>query len=365
MEYKLRPSIVSQTKVSYAKMDDDAHHPAPAIDCSAGSNPFGMPRAAREAIGAITAEQVNLYPHYAGLKKRICERFSGISPRNIMLANGSMDAIYQINTLFLRDDAKILGICPQFSDYMSHAKLLGMDYRAVPLREANHYRFSGEEVLAELDPSDTVVYLDNPNNPTGQIIPLDTLRAIAEKTRAQGTLLVIDEAYGDFMEECNSGAQLLHDYDNVIVLRTFSKGWGLAGLRAGFTLASEQIIAALEKIGNPYTISEPARVICEAAMTEPDFLPYCRSKIARCTQLLRATLGGALRLSETGDTVPISLLIHRDKTCDLAALLMQHGVAAVSGGDFIGLAPNSARLRLPHPAQFDALLHILQTIDRA
>lgn len=365
MQYKLRDSIVSQAKISYAK--DDGPHEQPAIDCSAGSNPFSMPDAAKKAIAQATVQQVNLYPHHDGLKEAICRQFgqAGLSRRNVLLTAGSIDGIYVVNTAFLRENARVLGICPQFSDYMSHARVLGYDYQAVPLRADAGYAFDMQAVLDALDGSFSLVYIDNPNNPTGQIIPLGELREIAQKARGLGVCVIIDEAYGDFMPPENSAVSLLGELDNVIVLRTFSKGWGLAGLRAGYILAAPDMIAAFGKLSNPYVVSEPARMVCEAALSDDAFLPGCRQSIAARKNALQRALGRRLHMAKTAETVPICLLIHDDPACDLQQVLAAQGVGVVSGADFLSLDKNSVRLRLPEPSQFDALSAILQKLDRS
>lgn len=364
MQYKLRESLVSQDKISYAK-DDGGHHWQPDIDCSAGSNPFFMPDAAQKALSRVSASQANLYPHDSGLKTAICQYLgNGLTERNILLSSGSMNAIYVINAAFLREGAKVLGICPQFSYYMSNARVLGYDYRAVPLCAGRGWSFDCAAILDALDDSFSLVYIDNPNNPTGQVFPLDDLRAIADAARKLGVCVIIDEAYGEFMEPENSAVSLLGEYDNLIVPRTFSKGWGLAGLRAGYLAASCELIKAFEKLSNPYAVSEPARMVCQAAMSDKSFLPACRQSIAARKTAMRKAIGRRLRMAPSCDTVPICLLEHEDAGCDLQQLFAREGVSVVSGGDFLSLGRNTARLRLPEPSKFDALIAILQKLDQ-
>ena len=165
------------------------------------------------------------------------------------------------------------------------------------------------------------------------------------------------------MPNQNSGVCLLEEFDNVIVFRTFSKGWGLAGLRAGFLVASPELTATIGKLSNPYTISEPARIICQAALQDKQFLPGCRQSIAARKSAMKKALCGKLRMAETSESVPICLLIHEDESCDLTALLASHGVGVVSGSDFMSLGSNSVRLRLLDPGQFDALMAVLTKVD--
>ena len=223
------------------------------------------PRRHNKAIARTTITQVNLYPHHSALRAAICRSLPGaaLTPPKRPADGRFYRGITLVNTAFLQDNAQVLGVCPQFSDYMSNARLLGYDYQAIPLDAKAGYRFVPDAMLNAIHPGLSLIYIDNPNNPTGQIIPLDALRSIAEKARKCGACVVIDEAYGGFMPPETSAATLLRQLDNVIVLRTFSKGWGLAGLRAGYLLAAEELVAAIGKLSNPYVISEPARLIAE------------------------------------------------------------------------------------------------------
>ncbi len=364
MNLKLNKNMMQLEKISYAK--EDAVHVEPEIDCSAGSNPFLMPEAAKKAIKETTISQVNHYPHFMGLKEAIISYFSDVAElknSNIFLTSGSIDAIYAANYIFMGDGARVLGICPQFSDYMSHAKLIGYEYVPVMLSAENGYKVEAEEILDRLDESYSLVYIDNPHNPTGQVISLDILRSICKKAERLGVCVILDEAYGEFMDNINSGINLLKEFENILVFRTLSKGFGLAGLRAGYAVGSEYLVGMLDKLSNPYVISEPARRIAAAAMSDRAFIEDCKKKISDCKEVMVNAFNGNLSVAYTTNTVPISLILHRDENVDLAALLMERGVEVVSGGDFENLGRNGVRLRLPEPAQFDKLMKILKDID--
>jgi histidinol-phosphate aminotransferase len=168
--------------------------------------------------------------------------------------------------------------------------------------------------------------------------------------------VIADEAYADFMEESQSAATLLPEYENLIVLRTFSKGLGLAGLRAGYLLACEAICGNLVRISNPYKVSQPARRAAAAALTQADFVRNCRAAVARSKAELRRALGRKLLMAHTLDTCPICLLSHVDDETDLEKEFLERGVLTYSGVSFDGLGKNSVRLRVPREEECGRVL---------
>lgn len=365
MNLKYNTHISQQNKQSYAKEEAHAHW---RVDCSDGYNPFGFPESVKAAWFDLTGGMLNEYPHSDLWRHSIVEYWKpyvALDPQGIALCEGSIDGIYAVNTLFCGANARVLGVAPQFSDYVSHARLLGYTYEAVVLEASRQYRFDVQKVLNALNNSFHLLYLDNPNNPTGQSIPLADMRRILVRAQECGVCVIADEAYGDYMPEQNSAALLLPQFDNLIVLRTFSKGWGLAGLRAGYLLAHPMLRRELDKIGNPYKVSEPARRLIAAAMREPGFLLQCRQSISASKARLRNAIGNHLRMAATEETCPICLLVHDDADADLQGLFARHGVKTVSGKDFDGLKANSVRLRLVAQADETPLLEAVAAIDKA
>ena len=114
--------------------------------------------------------------------------------------------------------------------------------------------------------------MDNPNNPTGQCIPLEQIEYIVREAAKDNICVLVDEAYGEYMRSENSAITLIKTYDNLIVLRTFSKGFGLAGLRLGYLVARPEIIEEMKKLTSPYDGNTLARRICAQVLKEADFL---------------------------------------------------------------------------------------------
>lgn len=362
---KLSPFIRYQPKISYAEETKDTNSQ---IDCGAGCNPYGFPTSVRRALGTLTEEDSSFfdYPHGMELKRAIAEHWSPyacLDTENVRLCNGSIDGIYLSNLLFQRDGAEVLGICPQFSDYVLNARLLGYNYRGINLTAEENYRFYADRLLNAIIPELSLIYIDNPNNPTGQVIAKSDMRLILEKASEYDVCVIADEAYGDFFSRGESAATLLRNFDNLIVLRTFSKGLGLAGLRAGYILANRELCAQFDKISNPYVISQPGRILAQASLLDEGFLKECGAAFAESKTAIRGYTGEHLHMAHTLDACPIMLLWHSDTATDLALEFIRRGVKVYSGADFETLGKNSVRLRVPEKKHLEQLLSVIKEIN--
>jgi histidinol-phosphate aminotransferase len=363
MRLKIGKAIEAGEKLSYAK--EDAHIPDGMVDCSAGYNPYGAPPAVLEALHNLKPSMICEYPHGMMLHDAIVKFWRShvlLKRENILLTNGSIEGIYLMNSAFAAPGAAVLTVSPQFSDYTAHAQFMNIEYRPVYLDAEKNYRIEANALIERIDNSLSLMYLDNPNNPTGQATAPDVLRTVLDKAAKHGICVIADEAYGDFMEETQSAVTLLPEYENLVVLRTFSKGLGLAGLRAGYLLAHESLCGDLSKISNPYTISQPARIAATAALEQLDFVRDCRAAVARSKAMLRQTLGKNLVLAHTLDTCPICLVSHVDSGVDLEREFFERGVLTYSGVSFDGLGKNSVRLRVPHEKEWGRVSAALEAI---
>jgi histidinol-phosphate aminotransferase len=203
-------------------------------------------------------------------------------------------------------------------------------------------------------------------------------------------MVIIDEAYGDFMPKENSAVQLFSKYPNLAVVKTLSKAFGLAGLRAGYVIAHKDLIGYMRKMVNPYMVSELAREVAAEALKHPEFLEKCREDFAGMKAEIRDTLNppvikvykkgegddaetyekrmpgpasGRLHMAETLDTNSLLLLYHDDKDIKLAEEFLKRGVLVIDGYDFKGLDSTSARVRLPKKEEFPKLLEAIKEIN--
>ncbi len=212
------------------------------------------------------AGTVYRYPYRDADVKNAVSGYCGVKPENIVLGNGSDELIDLCVKTFKGPAASHY---PTFVQYPAYAKALGEEYVSVPLDE--DFGFDGRRFLKEAGEAN-LVFLCTPNNPTGTTIPLDDVKAVAES----GKVTVVDEAYFEFHGE--TAVDLIGEYDNVVVLRTLAKAFGLAGLRFGYGIGSPEAINALHRVKPPFNVNVLAH---EAALLALDDIQYMRETVEK------------------------------------------------------------------------------------
>jgi histidinol-phosphate aminotransferase len=234
----LRPHIKALKPYASAR---DEYEGSDGIFLDANENPYG----------SVTTDKYNRYPdpHQRALKKKIA-KIKNVNADQIFLGNGSDEAIDLIYRLFCtpgKDNAVILP--PTYGMYEVSAELNEVKLKKVSLTE--DFQIDTDAVLAAIDTNTKVIWFCSPNNPTANDVDPEAIKTVLEKFKG---IVVVDEAYIDFTD-LPSFTTFLDTYPNLVVLQTFSKAWGLAGLRLGMAFASKEIIHYLDKIKAPYNIN--------------------------------------------------------------------------------------------------------------
>lgn len=363
MELPIKPYIKSRLKTSYAVEGPETQY---TIDCGDGVNVLTVSEQARRAVRELDFTLAQVYPHTVTMKEAIQSYWApwiDLPLQRIFLGEGSQSLLYDVCRLFLEPGDKVIGIGPCYAEFASDVGMWGADYDFVPLRPENRFRFDPEEMLARMDGSHKLAYIDTPNNPTGQAVPLDQVEALVARAAQLSIPIIVDEAYGDYLPQSWSAISLTKKYDNLVVLRSFSKAHGLAGARAGYGIIPQQLCVPLDNITHPYICSSPARAIAQAALEDKGFLEETR----RITAELKAPFlreWNKLFISHTHPETPIFLLTHPDPNVNLKRAFDPFHIKVVSGGVFVGLGNNSARLRVPLEQDQQAVLRAIETIDQ-
>jgi histidinol-phosphate aminotransferase len=238
------------------------------VKLASNENPLGASPLAVRAIAA-SLDGLNVYPT-GGLKLRqvLSARFD-VKVENVIAGSGSEGIMSNIFRTFLEDDDEVLTADATFIGFRVLAQSRGVAYRTVPLRG---WKFDLPALAAAVNERTKIVYLANPNNPTGTIFTRqefdDFYRHIPERV-----LIILDEAYFEFAQDNPRYPDSMHyRYDNVITLRTFSKAYGLAGVRIGYGFAHEDLIANLLKVKLPFEPSSLAEAAGIAALSDREFL---------------------------------------------------------------------------------------------
>jgi len=224
----------------------------------------------------LSLQTLNRYPecqpkevisHYAS--------YAGVKPEQVLVSRGADEGIELLIRAFCEPGKDAILYCPPtYGMYTVSAEAFGVERRVVPTRE--DWQLDVPAIISQLA-GVKVVYICSPNNPTGQLInPLD-LRTILEATRGKA-IVVADEAYIEFCPQATLSGWLA-DYPHLVILRTLSKAFALAGLRCGFTLANEEVINLLLKVIAPYPLSTPVADIAAQAL-RPAGIAAMRERVA-------------------------------------------------------------------------------------
>ena len=343
MVYGLKANILNLDKRGYAKEQNLPEDLSKYIDCSNGINPFGFSKEVEKSLANIPSQIITTYPKSSlDLKETIVEYWNevcDIDLDQIILSDGSIHLIYKTNKLFIDDMSKVLGYTPQFSDYIDDVKVSGGIYEYYLMEINENFKFKLEQYLNKMSKDYKLFYIDNPNNPTGQVINITSIEEIVKKAKSLNRPVIVDEAYGDFIDKKDSAISLINKYDNLIVMRTFSKGLGLAG----YLVTSKQLAVQFSKVGNPFELNSIARYLAIAAMKDEDFMDFSKTHVKKYKQQFMGSLK-KLKILETDVSVPIMTLIHPNPNVNLENLLFKHHILSIPGQSFIGLDKNSARV---------------------
>ena len=223
-----------------------------------------------EAALAEALPRANRYPdsHVSRLRRAIADANAGTEPANVMVGNGSSEVIFNALQLLPRGGDLVFP-WPSFSLYPTLSAVLGMTARKVPLTE--EHGIPAEALLSVVTEETRAVILCNPNNPSGTYLTLEEVRDFADAL-PESVLLILDEAYVEFVDDPSykDSHTLPLERENVVVARTFSKAHGLAGLRAGYGIASDKVADYAERVRFPVSVNLAAQVAATASMLARD-----------------------------------------------------------------------------------------------
>jgi len=243
---------------------------------ASNENPLGPSPKAVEAIKK-NLSGINRYPDSSGfyLKKKLA-RSLNVEPSNIVLGNGSDELIDIIIKTFAEEDESIITADTTFLEYKIISEVFGRRIITVPLR---YFKYDLESIKKNIDKKTKLIFISNPNNPTGTYVTKyeieDFMNGLPENV-----VLVLDEAYDTFIDVDDFPNSLKYvNNKNVIVLKTFSKAYGLAGLRIGYAVANARFASCMERARQPFNVNLLAQVAALAALDDKKFLAKTRKLI--------------------------------------------------------------------------------------
>ncbi|ADC65815.1 histidinol-phosphate aminotransferase [Ferroglobus placidus DSM 10642] len=314
------------------------------IQLASNENPYPPPE---EVIEAVKKEVlwINRYPHpeYRDLKEKIAE-YCKVDYGMISIGSGAMDILKVIADVLLEPFDKVVVPMPSYSYYTFVSMLRDAGVEEVIFEG---YRVNVESLSGKL------VFLCSPNNPTGNTVDEKTVRDACENFE----YVVLDEAYAEFAGK--SFVKLLDEYENLIILRTFSKYFGLAGMRVGYSLSNESIAEAIEKIRSPFAISPLAAKAAEVALDNLDYYERVRRKIVTLREKMRRELENYYYVYPS----EANFLLFKHDRENLVDEFLKRGIILRDVTGLRGLEGNHVRVTVGREGEVEIFLEVLREIN--
>jgi histidinol-phosphate aminotransferase len=261
--------------------------PEAEVKLNQNESPFDLPAAIKaELAETLQSIAFNRYPSEQpdALRHALAD-YTGFTPDGLLLGNGSNELTYLFGMAFVKPGDAVVMPAPMFSLYEKVARLHDADLVQVPPRD--DLSFDTDALVAAVEARDPVLtVLTTPNNPTGLAMPFEEVRRVVEAARG---IVVVDEAYVEFNPE-PSAQTLIADHPHVVVLRTLSKGFGLAGLRLGYLMAHPELVHELMKARLPFMVDRLSEAAGLALLEHPDLLAERVAKMEAARDELYALL---------------------------------------------------------------------------
>lgn len=241
-------------------------------------NPLGPPPGAAGIIERFPPPRASVYPSGDAyhLRNKLAEK-SGLHPDQFLVGNGANEVISFVIKAYCQEGDNIITADKTFAVYEWVAEFSGFEARLVPLKD---FKFDGDGMIAQIDERTKILFVCNPNNPTGTYWNEGELRRFLD--RIAGTrIVVLDEAYFEFVEQADSpnGLALIREYPNLVVFRTFSKMYALAGLRIGYLAGSPEVVDVIRRTCVVYSVNSLAQEAALAALDDHEHIRRTREMV--------------------------------------------------------------------------------------
>jgi histidinol-phosphate aminotransferase len=242
------------------------------VKLASNENPLGPSKAALAAI-AKAAKEVTRYPdgNGYGLKMALAEKLQ-LAPEQITLGNGSNDVLELVARAFASKGDEVIFSEHAFAVYPIAAKAIGATGVVTPAKDYGH---DLQAMLKAITSRTKLIFIANPNNPTGTWLEPADIKAFLEKV-PENVLVVLDEAYIEYLEQVENTVAWLQDYHNLVITRTFSKAYGLAGLRIGYALSHPEVADLMNRIRQPFNANSLAQAAAIATLGDEAYLQQAR-----------------------------------------------------------------------------------------
>jgi histidinol-phosphate aminotransferase len=333
------------------------------IDCATGFSQWGVSALAIQAHKDFDPRALAAYPELQYdklLKPVIMERFKVVGLREdcLFFGHGSFNLAERLIHKMIKPSC-MLGPGPQFNEIPSEFVAAGGRYHPVPIDPTSTDPFPVEDLEQLLEMEDaSVLYIDNPNNPLGYLVELPVIARLVKAAEKRDIIVIVDEAYGDFVADDKSAAHLVPEFRNLVVIRSFSKALGLAAARVGYMFLSEELASYYRQLDVPFEPSLYPATLAQATIKDGAFIEGIRAVVARTKERVTHSFlrhGWDVLASHRATSI---LTVHRDGS-NVVEELASIGISVEPGSAFKATHSqwddSYCRVRIPPEDQIEEL----------
>ncbi len=340
------------------------------IDFSVSTNPLGAPKSALETM----EKNLDCMEHYPDpnpewLLEDIAKSVGCVSKENIVVGNGSTELIYLFAELFLGNETEAIIPIPFFSEYKAVIKRFEAKMVYFNCRPEKGFKLTLNELEKSVSEKTRIIFLCNPNSPTGVLYKKEDLLEIVKFAAERDIFVFLDEDYIDFVDDQKrySMAEYVTDYNNLFVLRSLTKFFGLAGIRIGFGIGSPDLINVLTNSKMPWTVNSLAMFATAAAIKDTEYINKSRSLISESRSHMIELLSSInwLKIYPSETNFLLIEIIHPELTStQLQKILAKQGLLIRDCKDFDGLNNKFFRIAVRNLEENEKLVTQIKTLGR-
>lgn len=336
------------------------------LDYSANINPLGLADSVQKAIAQSVGQVIHYPDAEAVLLKEAISSYYHVDDKRITAGNGAVELLYVLaHTLRPK---RVLIPAPTFSEYERATTAAGAAVEYVYLLPENGFTFNLDSLCHCVKKVD-MVFIGNPNNPTGTLLAVGQIERLLRAARQDGTIVVVDESFMDFIanDQEYSCRPLLHQYDNLVIIHSLTKFYAIPGLRLGFALASPSLTVKLHQAKDPWNVNLLAQAAGVAALADTEYQIASRETVKREKDSLFSSLNNLagikpflpsvnyilMDISQSGHNAP-----------QLRQVLAEHNILIRDCSNYPGLSPSYVRLAVKLNEQNKILLQRLEQVLR-
>ena len=329
------------------------------LDLSANTNPFGLPHGVRATV-IRALDHADQYPDplCRGLRQAIGQ-YEGSSPDYVFCGNGAADVIYRL--VLARRPEKAIVLAPTFAEYEQALEAAGCKFARHYLAEPDCFDVT-EKMLEKIDGSVDMVFLCNPNNPTGRLTNRDLMGRILKQCEANGAMLLVDECFLGMTDvEDDVTMKVFLEHKNLFLLKAFTKQFGMAGIRLGYGLTSDRrLIHALFHAGQPWSVSSIAQAAGIAAIEEHEYLIESKKVMAASKEALLNKMDQWEEVSVIGASA--NYIFFKTSIPDLGNKMADQGILIRGCENYPGLDGRFYRIAVKGMREAEAFLTCLDAV---